>query len=126
MSLLPRLYVLLGLFLVGLLVGSVGAWKVQAWRQAALEHVRQAQQQRDTQKRMERVQEAASGHEDFKAKEEVRYVTITKIVTKLVDRPVYRNACFDDDGRRLLNDAASGALPGAGEPAAAVPRPAPP
>lgn len=123
---IPRLYVLLGLFLAGLLAGSVGAWKVQGWRQTALEHARQVAQQRDTQKRIDRVQEAAAGHEEFKAEEEIRYVTITKIVTKLVDRPVYRNVCFDDDGRRLLNDAAAGAVPGRGEPAAAVPGPAKP
>jgi hypothetical protein len=122
----PRLYVLVGLFLAGLLTGSVGAWKVQGWRQAALEHARQAQQQRDTQKRIDRVQEAAAGHEQFKAEEEIRYVTVTKVVTKLVDRPVYRNVCLDDDGRRMLNDYATGAVPGAGEPAAAVPRSATP
>jgi hypothetical protein len=116
-----RLYILLGAFLAGLLAGSVGIWQVQTWRFKAARHDEQVLQQRDAQKRMDRVHEAAGSHEEFKTKEEVRYVYITKTATKLVARPVYRNVCFDDDGRRLLNHAASGAIPGGSEPAATLP-----
>lgn len=45
--------------------------------------------------------------------------TITKYRDKIIDRPVYRNVCLDDDGRMLINAAIRGTDPG--EPAAAVP-----
>lgn len=45
--------------------------------------------------------------------------TITRYRDKIIDRPVYRNACLDDDGRMLINAAIRGADPG--KPAAAVP-----
>lgn len=121
---LPRLYVLLGLFLAGVLVGSVGIWQVQAWRFKSIEHDRQVAQQRDTLKRQERADEAAASHEDFKAKEDVRHVERVKIVRQLVDRPVYRNVCIDGDGLRELNAAIRGQDPG--QPAPAVPGPAKP
>lgn len=121
---LPRLYVLIAAALVLLGSGFTAGWKVQGWRQAALEHARQTQAQRDAMKRMERVVEAATSHEDFKAKEEVRYVTVTKTITKVVDRPVYLRQCFDDDGRRMLNDYAAGR--DSSEPQAAVRAPAKP
>jgi hypothetical protein len=45
--------------------------------------------------------------------------TITQYRDKIIDRPVYRNACIDDDGRLLINAAIRGTDPG--QPAAAVP-----
>jgi len=36
------------------------------------------------------------------------YATITHNVDRIVDRPVYRNACFDDDGLRNANAALAG------------------
>lgn len=105
---LPRLYLLTALSIACTLFGFAGGWKVQGWRQAALEHTRQVQQQRDTQKRLDRVAEAATSHEDFKAKEDIRYVERIKVVQKIVERPVYRNTCFDDDGMRELNAAIRG------------------
>lgn len=36
------------------------------------------------------------------------YRTITKTVEKIVDRPVYRDACGDADGLRSINEALAG------------------
>lgn len=35
---------------------------------------------------------------------DVEYRTITKYVDRIIDRPVYRNQCFDADGVRQLNE----------------------
>lgn len=41
---------------------------------------------------------------------------IEREVPKIIDRPVYRNVCVDDDGMRLLEEARTGKA-GAGKPA---------
>lgn len=123
---IPRLYVLVAMALACLVVGVAGAWRVQEWRYGAKENERLAAAARDLAKRQARADEAAERYEDAKAKEDARYVTVTRTVTKLVDRPVYRNICFDDDGRRLLNSYASGADPDSGQSAPTVPAPAKP
>lgn len=46
--------------------------------------------------------------EDERRKNKVVYRTITKEVEKIIDRPIYSNQCFDDDGVRLYNDALKG------------------
>ncbi len=59
--------------------------------------------------------------EKARAQREIVYRTITKQVDRIVDRPVYRNVCLDDDGLRVINDALSGqATPDPGQPDAAV------
>lgn len=50
--------------------------------------------------------------ESQNAKASIVYRTITQTVDKIVDRPVYRNVCLDDDGLRLVN-AALGGVPAA-------------
>lgn len=50
-----------------------------------------------------RTSTAVQAHAEVKAKTEIRYVTVTKEVEKLVERPVYLGQCFDDDGVRALN-----------------------
>lgn len=112
-----------GLTAAALAVGFLGGVKVEDWRhdaaQLAAQNAATAKFKRDE----KRVDLAAVGHEDFKAKEEIVYVDRVRTVTKLVARPVYRNVCIDDDGLRLLNDAIAG-RPAAGQPAPALPGPA--
>jgi hypothetical protein len=119
------MYAYAAVLIAGLVFGFTGGWKTNGWRydaQAAAEHAAAA---RDLVKRVDRIDEAAAKHEDFKAKEEVRYVERVKVVRQLVDRPVYRNVCLDDDGVRLLNNAAAG-RDNPGQPAPAVPAAAKP
>jgi hypothetical protein len=60
--------------------------------------------------------------EKARAQREIVYRTITKQVDKIVDRPVYRNVCLDDDGLRVINDALRGeAASDTSQPDAAVP-----
>lgn len=117
----PKTYIIVGLMLGSFLFGAAGAWRVQAWKFKAIEHDRQVQMQRDTQKRMDRADEAAVSHETAKAKTEVEYVTVTKTVTKYINRPVYSAQCIDDAGRVLINSFAAGRIADPGQPAPAVP-----
>lgn len=48
---------------------------------------------------------ASQNLEKGNAKDRIRYRTITKTVDRYIDRPVYRNVCFDADGLRDANAA---------------------
>lgn len=57
---------------------------------------------------MAQANEAVASKEDRDEKARIVYRTITEMVDKIVDRPVYRNVCLDDDGLRLANAALGG------------------
>jgi len=117
------MYVYAAILIAGLLGGFTSAWKVQAWRHDAAEFARAQVEARDRVKKIERGDEAAAKHEGFKAKEDVRYVTITKRVDRVVKEPVYRNICLPPAGLQLANDAIAG-RESASEPSTTVPGPA--
>ncbi|QNK67824.1 hypothetical protein [Variovorax sp. PAMC26660] len=116
------MYAYVATAIAALLIGFAGGWKTQAWRFDAAELERARVEARDQFKKIERGDVAAANHEAFKAEEQVRYVYRTQQVDRIVERPVYRDACFDDDGLRVLNDAIAGRAP-AGEPATTLPGP---
>lgn len=60
------------------------------------------------QKEAEQIAKAAKELEDERAKRKVVYRNITRTVDKVVERPVYRNVCLDDDGLRCLDAALKG------------------
>jgi hypothetical protein len=66
---------------------------------------------------------ASTKLEQGNAEARIVYRTITQEVDRIVDRPVYVNACFDDDGLRHANAALAGALTPARKPDGAVPEP---
>ena len=73
-----------------------------------------AQAQADV-RQAERASEAVQQHAQAKTETEIRYVTVTREVEKLVERPVYLERCLDDDGLRALNAQILGAnTPGTG------------
>lgn len=101
-------------------LASTGAWKVQNWRFAAIEQQRASQvaEVRETQARG--ADKAAEAHEVEKVKIRTEVQQIFTEVERVVEKPVYRNVCFDDDGLRQLQRAiGSGA--GTGQPAPALP-----
>ena len=56
------------------------------------------------------INKVSSDYEAEKSKQKVRVETVTREVQKIIDRPVYLNHCFDDDGLQQLNSLiASGA-----------------
>ena len=42
------------------------------------------------------------------SKQHVQVETVTREVQKIIDRPVYLNHCFDDDGLQQLNSLITG------------------
>lgn len=85
--------------------GSAGAWQVQAWRYAAKDVARIEQQAELARNDRKAAQAASEGFEHDKIKTEIKYRTITREVARIVDRPVYRNVCFEHDGLRAIREA---------------------
>lgn len=93
-----------------------GWWLRGMQTKAAMVKQTQAQAQADV-RQAERTSEAVQQHAQAKTETEIRYVTVTREVEKLVERPVYLERCLDDDGLRAINAQILGAdAPGA-EPA---------
>ena len=55
------------------------------------------------QKAQERAQKAGEDYEQTKETERVKTETITREVEKIIDRSVYQQQCFDDDGVSAIN-----------------------
>lgn len=69
--------------------------------------VREMQNKADKEAR-EKYELVASELETLKNKRQENARTITKVVEKIVERPVYSNQCVDADGLQLANDAIQG------------------
>ena len=108
---------------LGLAFGT-GWWLRGLQVKAATVDQTKAQAQADAQQ-AQRTSGAVQQHAKVKTETEIRYVTVTREVEKLVERPVYLERCMDDDGLRVLNGQILGtnspgpgpALPEAGHPA---------
>jgi hypothetical protein len=108
------------------LAAGIGlGWSVADWRADAreLQRVQAANDLADEQQRM--VSRASASFETQREQRGVRERVVAKRVMDVLEKPVYRNECLDDDGLRLLADdiAASNArrqlgpaLPGASGP----------
>lgn len=106
--------------LVGLAIGFGGAWKVQAWRWDSAVLAAQQKQQAAARAQIRQIDKASEGYEADRAGTKTEFTTITKEVERVIEKPVYRNVCFDDDGLRQLERAAR-ATGYPGEPASGVP-----
>lgn len=108
---------------LGLAFGT-GWWLRGLQVKAATVDQTKAQAKADVQQ-AQRTSTAVQQHAKVKTETEIRYVTVTREVEKLVERPVYLERCMDDDGLRVLNGQILGtnspgpgpALPEAGHPA---------
>jgi len=87
----------------------VAGYKVADWRasatllgvvEAGAEHYRQEAQRADR---------LAKELEVERDRQKIVYRDVVKEVTRVVERPVYRSECIDDDGLRLANRALDGA-----------------
>lgn len=50
-----------------------------------------------------KINEVSSDYEAEKSKQRVKVETVTREVQKIIDRPVYQQHCFDDDGVSAIN-----------------------
>ena len=106
-----------------LAAGFGAGWQVQAWRYTAAQVDQVAEQAQAVQQAASQADAAASGHEAAKERIRVEFQTVYRDVERVVEKPVYRDVCLDDDGMRVLSAAIAG--PTASEPASAVPGPGP-
>lgn len=97
-----------------------GEVKIQALQLAAAEA---AQKQRQAE--LIQASNASTGFQNDTAKARIVYQTIHDQIHDIVERPVYRNVCLDDDGLRLANAALAGVptSPNPGGPNPAMPAP---
>ncbi len=49
------------------------------------------------------LEKASEQYEKLKSEQRVKTETVTREVQKIVERPVYLNQCFDDDGLSAIN-----------------------
>lgn len=115
------IYVYAAIAVAAIGVGFAGGWQTRGWKASHDEAAQARADARTALARAEKVDGAAAGLEQSKERIRVQTVTLTREVERLVDRPVYRDRCLDDDGLRLVAAAAAGASAPAGEPAPAVP-----
>lgn len=54
-------------------------------------------------KAQDKANQASADYEQLKSEQLVKNEVVIKEVQKIIDRPVYRNTCIDDDGLRQLN-----------------------
>ena len=112
----------LAIYTVVFTVGAAFGVKFHAGITAQRDLATHEAQAKATAKKLDRGDKAAVGHEADKSQIRTEFVTITQEVERVVEKPVYRNMCFDDDGLRLLGNAIAG-RPAASQPAPALPEP---
>lgn len=115
---LPLIYAGIAAGLIGL--GSAVGWKVTS-------DYYEAKHAKDDRVALEDFKTAVLGMnqlsaalEESRREKKIVYKTIRKLVPEIVERPVYRNECVDDDGLRVINYALAGQIH-SGEPANPVP-----
>ena len=55
----------------------------------------------------DKANQASADYEQLKATQQVKIQTVRDTVQKIVERPIYRNVCFDDSGLQQLGKAIS-------------------
>lgn len=50
-----------------------------------------------------KVNKASADYEQLKAEQRAKVETVTRTVQKIVERPLYKSICFDDDGLSEIN-----------------------
>lgn len=103
------------------LIAFAGGWKVQDWRYGSKEAERLQLVAEQARKNERKADAGAAGHEADKAGIKTQFITITKEAERVIlEKPMYRNVCLDDDGLRILARAIGGQR-APGEPAPALP-----
>jgi hypothetical protein len=106
--------------IAALALGGTLGWRVHAWKDAADERDAIQAHQRDFLRREKEQYVAAADHEKARTRIEFIDREVTKEIDRVVEKPVYRELCLDDDGLRLANQAIA-ATGAASQPGPAVP-----
>jgi hypothetical protein len=119
------LYLYAAVAVASAVAAGSAAWQVQNWRYGAKEHEREVAHQREVLRKTEKIDTSAVRHETAKTRIETEIVEIEREVVRVVKEPFYVDApaCLDDDGMRLVNEAAGHPAAPASLPASSVQRP---
>lgn len=101
--------------------GAASGVKLTSDHYKAAELDQQKQYAADLEAAMKRQVDASQHLEEQKDEQRIVYQTITKTVDRIVEKPVYRNVCLDDDGLRAANAALARPAAAAGGPHPSVP-----
>ena len=105
--------------ILALVLGFGSGWKVRAWKAGADDAQRIEAEQSDAAKARGHAAQVVEAHEAKREAREQQARIIEREVTRVVEKPVYRNLCLDDDGLRILAEAL-GAPGSAAQPAPAL------
>jgi hypothetical protein len=105
---------------IGLAAGAGAACKLTADHYIAAAATQKEADAKAYQARTAEFNQVSAELEQARNDRKIVYRTITKQVEKVVDRDMYRQSCFDDDGLSIANAALAGATR-AGQPADAMP-----
>lgn len=83
----------------------LAAWNIQSNIFEAEEAKRKVAEGIAKDQQIEKANDAATGHEKTKIEIRTKFLTVTETVEKIIEKPVYRADCFDDDGMRSHADA---------------------
>ncbi|WP_149930552.1 hypothetical protein [Acinetobacter soli] len=72
--------------------------KIQKIEQANLKALTEKQNQ---------INKVSADYEKAKSEQRVQVETVTRKVQKIIERPIYNNVCFDDDGLQQINNLVS-------------------
>lgn len=107
--------------IAGAAIAFGGAWQVQNWRYGAIEAKRLSAAVQAEKARDKASYDAATTFEKGRTRVETVFQTITETVETIVDRPIYRNVCFDDSGLQAIRDATADTA--TGKPSGTMPTP---
>ena len=118
----PLIYIIAGIVFLGALAGLYGKVHHDGYEEGVQEITAkwQAANAAQRQKEAQQAAKAATTVEAQDVQAKVVYKTITQSVDRYIDRPVYRNVCFDDDGLRDANSALLGKITTPGKPPSPV------
>ena len=118
------MYIYVAIALIAAVLSGASTWRVQDWRYAAKDKERLEATARDRMRAEKSIDVAAVGHEGDKVRIRKVFVPINQEVERVIEKPVYRDICFDDDGLRLIASAVL-ATTTTSQPAGTVSRPNP-
>lgn len=101
-----QVYIILAVLVA---LGGTHTWAYRAGGENRENALRVAQQ-KEKDKRAKKGNDAAANLETENAEAKQGFQVVTEYVDRFIDRPVYRNVCFDDDGLRAANAGLAGAL----------------
>lgn len=88
--------------LAALVAGFGAGWTTHSWKVGSAQAVELKAEAKATVQETARVDVVAEKHEATKTVLRTRERVILQEVERVVEKPVYRNVCFDDDGMRKL------------------------